>query len=238
VRLVRVEASKGRCTGVTRLTESSEYVLQREALRRAELELMRQCERVAALRRELPTGVALEDYVFEEGPTALDQGDAPVTKVRLSDLFTAPERPLIIYHLMYGKQQTSPCPMCTCWVDGLNGAAPHLAPNVDFAVVAAADPATLRAHARDRGWDKLRLLSCGDNTFQFDLGAEDAEGIQDSTVSVFTLDPDGTPRHFYSAHPRMAADVGERGIDLLNPIWHLLDLTPQGRGDWYAELAY
>jgi len=30
----------------------------------------------------------------------------------------------------------------------------------------------------------------------------------------------------------------ERGIDLLCPTWHLLDLTPQGRGAWYASLHY
>jgi predicted dithiol-disulfide oxidoreductase (DUF899 family) len=41
-----------------------------------------------------------------------------------------------------------------------------------------------------------------------------------------------------SAHPAMSADIPERGIDLLNPVWHVLDLTPQGRGDWYAELDY
>ncbi len=161
---------------VTRLPESPDYMARREELRQAELELMRQREHVAALRRDLPTGLALEDYVFEEGPPLLAAGDTPVTKVRLSELFTSPDRPLIIYHLMYGKQQTSPCPMCTCWVDGFNGVARHLAQNVDFAVVAAADPGTLRAHARARGWDKLRLLSCADNTFQYDLGAEDAAG--------------------------------------------------------------
>ena len=22
------------------------------------------------------------------------------------------------------------------------------------------------------------------------------------------------------------------------PVWHLLDLTPQGRDDWYAQLEY
>jgi predicted dithiol-disulfide oxidoreductase (DUF899 family) len=21
-------------------------------------------------------------------------------------------------------------------------------------------------------------------------------------------------------------------------VWHLMDLTPEGRGDWYAELSY
>jgi predicted dithiol-disulfide oxidoreductase (DUF899 family) len=54
--------------------------------------------------------------------------------------------------------------MCTMWIDTFNGIAPHLAQNVDFAIVAAADPATLRAYARARGWDNLRLLSAGDNT--------------------------------------------------------------------------
>jgi len=32
--------------------------------------------------------------------------------------------------------------------------------------------------------------------------------------------------------------VDQRGLDLLNPVWHLLDLTPGGRGDWYAALSY
>jgi predicted dithiol-disulfide oxidoreductase (DUF899 family) len=62
--------------------------------------------------------------------------------------------------------------------------------------------------------------------------------VQDSTISVFTRDGDGTLRHSYSAHPWMADDVKERGIDLLTPVYNLLDLTPQGRDDWYAKLAY
>ncbi len=90
----------------------------------------------------------------------------------------------------------------------------------------------------NRGWDKLRLLSAGNNTFKYDLGSEDREGGQDSIVSVFTRDAKGTLRHFYTAHPRMAPDIQERGIDLLTPIWHFMDLTPQGRGSWYASLAY
>src|SRR5882724_7238413 len=106
------------------------------------------------------------------------------------------------------------------------------------AIVAAADPSTLRAHARKRGWDKLRLLSAGDSTFKYDLGSEDGEGHQDSTISVFTRDSDGTLRHFYSGHPWLADDVKERGIDELNPVWNVMDLTPQGRGSWYASLEY
>jgi predicted dithiol-disulfide oxidoreductase (DUF899 family) len=204
--------------------------VKRDELQVAEIELMRQRERVAALRRELPRGAVLQDYVFEEGE--------PVRQVRLSELFTAPGRALVIYHLMYGKKQAKPCPMCTMWVDGWNGVAHHLAQNMDVAIVAAADQRTLRQYAEVRGWDRLRLLSCGSNTFKYDLRSEDREVEQDSTVTVITRDADGTLRHFYSAHPRMSEEVKERGIDLLEPVYNVLDLTPQGRGSWYAGLGY
>ncbi|GGY08013.1 DUF899 family protein [Streptomyces hiroshimensis] len=223
----------------TRLAgESADYLAAREELRLAEIELMRHREKVAAQRRSLPQGPPVDDYVFTEGPADLDAGDTPVREVTLSGLFTAPDRPLIVYHLMYGKLQTEPCPMCTLWIDGFNGIARHIARNADFVIAAAADPPALRQHARDRGWHGLRLLSCGDSTFKYDLGSEDKDGAQDSTVSVFTRDGDGTVRHLYSAHPRMADDIDQRGIDLLAPVWHLLDLTPQGRGDWYPSLDY
>src|SRR6266480_3356193 len=182
--------------------ESPEYLAKREEVRLAEIELRKQREKVAELRRGLPKGATIQDYEFLEGPTSLDDGDAPTKNVRLSELFTAPDRSLVIYHFMYGKKQTVPCPMCTAWIDSFNGVAHHLAQNVDLGIVAAADPFTLRAHARNRGWDKLRLLSAGNSTFKYDLGSK------------------------------------ERGIDELNPIWNVMDLTPQGRGSWYASLEY
>ena len=223
----------------TNLTnESPEYLTAREELRHAEIELMRQRERVAELRRALPPGAVIEDYEFIEGPVSLDDGDAPVRKTHLSELFTAPDRALVIYHLMFGKKQVKPCPMCTAWIDGFNGIAHHLAQNVDFAIVAAADPEPLRTYARERGWTKLRLLSAGESTFKYDLGSQDPEGGQDSTISVFTRESDGTLRHFYSVHPWLAHDIKERGIDELSPIWNVLDLTPQGRGTFYASLDY
>jgi predicted dithiol-disulfide oxidoreductase (DUF899 family) len=222
----------------TRLTdETADYVARREELRAAEIDLMRQRERVAALRRQLPQGAEVKDYVFTQGPDDLDTGDAPVQRIRLSELFTGPGRSLVIYHLMYGKQQTSPCPMCTMWIDGFNGVAHHVAQNVDFAIAAAADLPTLRAHARNRGWSRLRLLSCGDSTFKYDLGSEAGDGNQDSTISVFTHDG-SVLRHYYTAHPAMSEDINQRGIDLLSPVYNILDLTPEGRDDWYAELAY
>jgi predicted dithiol-disulfide oxidoreductase (DUF899 family) len=223
----------------TNLTNASEeYLARREELRLEEVQLMQHRESVAALRRALPQGPALQDYEFLEGPRDLDAGDNSIRTVKLSELFTAPNRPLVIYHLMYGKRQTKPCPMCTMWIDGAHGVAQHLAQNIDFAVVAAADLSALHSHARARGWNNIRLLSAGLSTFKYDLGSEDADGEQDSSISVFTRDGDNTVRHFYTAHPRMAPEIKERGIDLLAPVWNFMDLTPQGRGDWYASLAY
>ncbi len=158
--------------------ESPEYLAKREELRLAEIELMRQRERVAALRRNLPEGASIQDYEFEDGPPDFKAGDTPARAVRLSELFTKPNRSLVIYQFMFGKKQAKACPMCTAWLDGANGVAHHLAQNLDFAVVAAADLPTLRAYARERGWDKLRLLSAGKNTFKYDLGSEDRKGDQ------------------------------------------------------------
>ncbi len=118
--------------------ESAEYLAKREELRLAEIELRNIREKVAELRRSLPKGTTIQDYEFLEGPTSLDEGDEPVRNVRLSELFTAPDRSLVIYHFMYGKKQTSPCPMCTAWIDSFNGIAHHVAQNVDLAIVAAA----------------------------------------------------------------------------------------------------
>lgn len=215
----------------TRLNESAEYRRQREELRVAELDLSDHAERVAALRRTLPADTIVDDYQLID----VASGEP----VRLSQLFSAPNRPLILYHFMYGKAKTDPCPLCTMWIDGYNAAAPHLTQNADLVVVAAADPAAIGAHAASRGWTNLRMLSAGDSTFKYDLGSEDADGTQIESVSVFTLGDDRSVRHVYSKGAQMADDRRERGIDLLTPVWSLLDLTPNGRPhDWYPALHY
>jgi len=74
--------------------ESPEYLVAREELRHAEIELMRQRERVGELRRALPKGATIQDYEFLEGPTSLD-GDEPVTRVlekKLQDKCKAMEK--------------------------------------------------------------------------------------------------------------------------------------------------
>lgn len=74
--------------------------------------------------------------------------------------------------------------------------------------------------------------------FEYDLGSEDSAGGQDATLSVFTRDEGGAVRHHYSTRVRMADGDGQQATDLLSPVRHLLDLTPQGRGDWCLRLSW
>ena len=80
---------------------------------------------------------------------------------------------------MFGKA-SPPCPMCTMWIDGFNGIVDHVAQNADVVIVAAAELPVLRAYARDRRWDRLRLLSAGSSTFKSTSAAR--------TKTVFGLD--------------------------------------------------
>ncbi len=223
--------TRGRIEG-----ESPEYRKAREELLESEIALRDQRERVAALRRSLPQGPALPDYVFQKGPEDLSARGS-THETRLSELFERPDQPLILIHFMYGGAQKNPCPMCSAWADGYNAAARHLGQRANFAVVAEAEIDKMRDWARTRGWSELRFLSSADTSFKTDLKMQDSDGSQHPGVSVFTRDADGTVRHFYTAEAVMRA--GEfRGVDLLNPVWHLLDLLPEGRGDFFPSLSY
>ena len=94
--------------------ESPDYLAKREELRLAEIELMKQRERCAELRRGLPKGATIPDYEFLEGPASLDGGDTPTKTVRLSELFTGPDRSLVIYQFMYGKETNQSLPNVYC----------------------------------------------------------------------------------------------------------------------------
>ena len=100
--------------------ESAEYRKLRGDLLEAEIALKEQRERVAELRRLLPTDTRVEaPYVFQEGPRDPSAGDAPVRECSLADLFVDPAKPLVLVHFMFGEKQTTPCPMCTLWADGV-----------------------------------------------------------------------------------------------------------------------
>lgn len=203
----------------------SDYESAREELRAAELELMLQRESVAEMRRNLPAGPAVEDYAFQS-----ERGLIP-----LSGLFESPAQPLLLYHFMYGKKQTAPCPMCSMWADGWNAVIQHLRRNLNFAMVSAAPIDETLELARGRGWNDLRWLSAAENTFKADIGGEDEEGGQWPFISAYEL-IDGHPHLTYSGGAHITGKHW-RGLDLFSPVWHLLDLTRSGRGDWMPGLS-
>jgi predicted dithiol-disulfide oxidoreductase (DUF899 family) len=211
--------------------ESPEYAKRRDALHEAEVALRDQRERVAELRRQLPADTVIPDEMLCE------VRDGVALELPMSALFTRPELPLIVMHFMYGKAQTSPCPMCTCWADGYDGLVPHIEQRANFVVLVAGDPGAFGEYARERGWRNLRIVSSGQSEFKRKLGFEDEAGGQMPGVSVLLRGADGTLRHSYSACAHLG-QAGVRGMDLLNPLWHYFDLLPEGRGDFMPKKTY
>lgn len=211
--------------------ESSEYRAARDALTQAETELTRRIEEVAAQRRQLPPGgEILDDYVFTERAGGSD-GDGQPRQVRLSELFGGHDT-LLLYSFMFSPDMSRPCRMCTSLLDGLDGAVPDLAQRAGFAVVAKSPIGRLQSYARERGWVNLRLVSSAGTTYNRDYHGEN-EDEQLSRMNVFTR-RDGVIRHFYATEQTPAAPGwDDRHVDLIWPLWNLLDLTPVGRSrDW------
>ena len=221
--------------------ESKEYRSARDKLLRAEMELRRHTEEVAAMRRKLPLGgVVPQDYEFEEG--AADPADMhTVRRVKMSELFRPGRGSLVVYSFMYGPKMGKPCPMCTCMLDSLDRAAPHAGQRINLAVVAKSPIVRIREFARERGWSNLRLLSSAGNSYNHDYHGETADGSQLPSLNVF-VKLGGKIHHVYNTEMLFAAmEKGQdaRHVDPIWPLWHLFDFTPEGRGaDWYPKLQY
>ncbi len=226
--------------------ESPAYRAARNALLAEEMELRRQVERVAAARRALPPGgPLLEDYEFagENGP------------VRLSQLFRPRHDTLAIYSFMFGPERPRPCPGCTHFLDGLNGMGAHIQQRINLAVVAKSPLERTLAFAGERGWRNLPLLSTDGNSYDRDYYGDTSavseamrtqqeyEHGQDwdmPMLNVFRREGE-TIRHFWGSELLyVPADAGQeyRHNDLLDPLWNMLDVTPEGRGDFQPKLSY
>lgn len=212
--------------------ESLAYREARDKLLRAELALRRQIETVAAQRRALPPGGEIpEDYLFSEGDAA-----APV---RLSELFGAHDT-LIAYSFMYSPAMARPCPSCTSILDAVDGDVAPVIQRASLVAIASSPIGRIMAFARERRWRRLRLLSSAGTTYNADYHGQDADGGQIPAINVFVR-RDGVIRHSWGAELLYAPfDPGQDGrhVDLIWPLWGLLDMTPEGRGDFHPRLAY
>jgi predicted dithiol-disulfide oxidoreductase (DUF899 family) len=221
--------------------ETDEYRRARDELLRAEIELRRSSEAVAAQRRRLPLGGEVPtDYVFEESTE-----DGGTSAVRLSELFADGKDTLFLYSFMFipgatGAPLESPCPSCTSILDALDGEAPHITQQINLAVAAKAPIEQFHEHAHRRGWRHIRLLSAANSTYNHDYNAEAPSGAQRPIASVFVR-RDGKIHHFWSSELGFApSDPGQhpRHVDYMWPAWNVFDTTPGGRGAWDPQLAY
>jgi predicted dithiol-disulfide oxidoreductase (DUF899 family) len=209
--------------------ESAEYRQARNNLLGEELDLRRHIERVAELRRALPPGGEVKkNYVFEG-----ENG-----KADFADLF-GDKQSLVIYSYMFGPQRQTPCPSCTSFMSTWEHKVPDIEQRIAFVFVARSPIARLIEAKKARGWTRHRIFSdaSGDYTRDY-VSADDADV---PGYSVFTR-RDGTIRHFWSGEMSGAmADPGQdpRGAPDIDPLWTILDTTPEGRGtNWYPKLAY
>jgi len=140
---------------------------------------------------------------------------------------------------MFGPQRERPCPMCTSFMGTWEAKLPDIEQRIAFVFVARSPIARLVAAKKERGWTRHKLYSdvSGDYTRDYVSKADaDMPGY-----SVFTR-RDGTIRHFWSGEMGSAtADPGQdpRGAPDIDPLWTILDTTPEGRGKtWYPKLSY
>jgi predicted dithiol-disulfide oxidoreductase (DUF899 family) len=225
--------------------ESAEYRRVRNALLEQEMALRREVEHVAAQRRALPPGGAVpQDYLFEGA-------DGPV---RMSALFDGKDT-LAIYSFMFGPERERPCPGCTHFLDGLDGSARHISQRLAFVVVAKSPVQRLLDFAGERGWRHLRLLSTAGNSYDRDYFGDstalepamrkqqeftDGKEWDMPILNVFRRDG-GTVRHFWGSELLyVPPEPGQeyRHNDLLDPVWNMFDVTPEGRGDFEPKLEY
>jgi predicted dithiol-disulfide oxidoreductase (DUF899 family) len=219
-----------------RIGTREEWLAARTELLAEEKELTRRSDELARRRMELPRVPIDKEYAFEtdEGTQALDE------------LFDGRSQ-LLVYHFMFGPSvegwPEAGCLGCSFTADTLDGAAAHLEHHdVTFVAVSRAPLENLRAYKQRMGW-RFPWVSYGDSDFNLDFavftdeGRRTGKGFNFDTpkhehmdlreqelhgLSAFAIE-NGIVYHTYSTY--------DRGTDVLNATWQLLDRTPQGRGD-------
>ena len=217
----------------TKTATREEWLAERVELLEQEKELTRLSDELAQKRRELAWVRIDKEYAFQT-----DEG----TKT-LAELFDGRSQ-LLVYHFMHGPNTPEGCEGCTFAADNFAGALPHLAAHdVTFLCASRSPLETLQAYKRRMGWSFPWVSSEGSD-FNRDFGAFTEEDRRNGTgfnfgspggagvdvihneelmaLSAFAL-KNGVVYHTYSAY--------DRGTDVLNPTWQLLDRAPKGRDD-------
>jgi predicted dithiol-disulfide oxidoreductase (DUF899 family) len=207
-----------------------EWLKARMELLAREKEFTRLRDQISQQRRELPWERIDKEYVFE-GP----QGSE-----RLADLFDNRSQ-LLVYHFMFAPEWESGCKHCSWWADNFERNIVHLNHrDVTVVVISRAPWRKLEAFKQRMGWS-FKWVSAANTDFNYDyhvsFGTEEVtkgeiyqnyrrkqSSMSDvAGISVFYKDQRGSIFHTYSCY--------ERGLDMLNAGYHLLDIVPKGRDE-------
>jgi predicted dithiol-disulfide oxidoreductase (DUF899 family) len=208
-----------------------QWLVARRALLQREKELTRLSDELAHERQALPWVEVDDRYRFTTSEGAKS----------LTELFDGRSQ-LLVYHLMFGPDDAVPCIGCSYTADNLDGAAFHLADrDVTFVAVSRAPLEKIQGYQRRSGW-RFPWVSAFGTDFNLDFSVFTEEerrtgrGFNFGTarnadidlrsaelhgLSAFALE-DGVVYHTYSTY--------DRGTDVLNATWQLLDRAPRGRG--------
>ena len=230
--------------------ESQAYRAARAALLDDEIALRRQIEAVAAKRRALPPGGEIaEDYEFDR----IGAHQRP-ERVKLSELFEG-KPSIIMQSFMFGPDRDKPCNGCTHMLDAIDGSARHVGRRTPLYIVAKSPIARLEAWAKERRWPHLVFLSDVEGRYSADYfgdtskisdakraqrGMKPDENWDETIFNVFHKDG-GSIRHVWASEMAYAPDdpgQHHRAGDLVDPLWGLLDMTPEGRGSFFPSLNY
>lgn len=206
-----------------KIVARDEWLAARKDLLVKEKAFDRERDKLTECRRKLPMVRVEKEYVF----------DGPEGPVDLRALFQGRQQ-LIVYHFMFEPSRVTGCKHCSCVMDNIAGAVVHLsARDTSFAAISRAPIAKIQAFKKRMDWD-FPWVSSFHNDFNYDYQVTlnpakgysvynyrrfDFEGELPG-LSVFVSN-NGTVLHSYSTY--------FRGLDMLLPMYHLLDRTPLGR---------
>jgi predicted dithiol-disulfide oxidoreductase (DUF899 family) len=224
-----------------KIVSHDEWLAARTALLAEEKEVTLRQDALTARRRELPMVKLAKDYVF----------DGPHGRTSLPAAFEG-RRQLIVYHFMFGPEDTEGHNSCSLMVDNI-GHPEHLhALDTTIALVSRAPRDRLVPFQQRMGWTIPWYSSFGSD-FNYDFHVTNDEAVapvqynyKDKAtliekhtpwyvsgewqgVSVFLRDGDDV-YHTYSAY--------ERGIDALVNTYTYLDLTPLGRQEHITKIDF
>jgi predicted dithiol-disulfide oxidoreductase (DUF899 family) len=212
-----------------KVVSPGEWLEARKELLAKEKEFTRLRDELSRERRKMPWEKVEKKYVFE----------GPKGKETLRDLFGTRGQ-LIIYHFMFGPGWKEGCPSCSFLADSFDATVVHLAQrDTSFAVISRATLPEIQAFQKRMGWHFPWLSSNGtdfNHHFQVSVSKQEIE----SGKAEYNYGPSNFPSEerpglsvFCSKHGEIfhTYSTYARGLDILLPMYHFLDLTPKGRDE-------